>query len=92
MMYRDETVCRAVYEAVPKGVHTVSYFSPSRLPLMRMTGTPVFGLAGTYHEKVAKELGLPFVAELYGRHHLNPYQNTALTMSQATSNTIKTKP
>ncbi|KAJ4336058.1 hypothetical protein N0V87_005638 [Didymella glomerata] len=29
-------------------------------------GTTVFGLAGTYHEEVAKELGLPFVAELYG--------------------------
>jgi len=30
-------------------------------------GTPVFGLAGTFHEEVAKELGLPFVAELYGK-------------------------
>jgi len=29
-------------------------------------GTPVFGLAGTLHEEVSKELGLPFVAELYG--------------------------
>lgn len=29
-------------------------------------GTPVFGLAGTYHEEIAKEMGLPFVAELYG--------------------------
>lgn len=29
-------------------------------------GTPVFGLAGTVHEEVARELGLPFVAELYG--------------------------
>ncbi|KAK3055050.1 hypothetical protein LTR09_004210 [Extremus antarcticus] len=29
-------------------------------------GTPVFGLAGTTHEEVAKELNLPFVAELYG--------------------------
>lgn len=29
-------------------------------------GIPVFGLAGTLHEEVAKELGLPFVAELYG--------------------------
>ncbi|KAG8627321.1 hypothetical protein KVT40_004804 [Elsinoe batatas] len=29
-------------------------------------GTRVFGLAGTYHEQVAKELGLPFTAELYG--------------------------
>lgn len=47
MMYRDRTVCRAVYEGVPPG-------------------TPVFGLAGTYQEEVAKELGLPFVAELYG--------------------------
>ncbi|EME47719.1 hypothetical protein DOTSEDRAFT_146615 [Dothistroma septosporum NZE10] len=46
MMYRDEEVCRAVYEGVPKGVR-------------------VFGLAGTFHEQVAKELGLPFTAELY---------------------------
>ena len=29
-------------------------------------GTPVFGLAGTFHEEVAREMGLPFVAELYG--------------------------
>jgi len=29
-------------------------------------GIPVFGLAGTCHEQVAKEMGLPFVAELYG--------------------------
>jgi hypothetical protein len=29
-------------------------------------GMPVFGLAGTIQEEVAKELGLPFVAELYG--------------------------
>ncbi|EKG19675.1 hypothetical protein MPH_03056 [Macrophomina phaseolina MS6] len=29
-------------------------------------GTPVFGLAGTVHEEVAREMGLPFVAELYG--------------------------
>ena len=29
-------------------------------------GIPVFGLAGTIQEEVAKELGLPFVAELYG--------------------------
>jgi lactam utilization protein B len=29
-------------------------------------GTTVFGLAGTLHEEVAKEMGLPFVAELYG--------------------------
>jgi UPF0271 protein len=27
-------------------------------------GTRVFGLAGTWHEKVAKEMGLPFTAEL----------------------------
>ena len=26
----------------------------------------MFGLAGTFHEEVAKEMGLPFVAELYG--------------------------
>jgi len=47
MMYRDKEVCKAVYEAVPKGI-------------------PVFGLAGTIQEETAKELGLPFVAELYG--------------------------
>jgi lactam utilization protein B len=29
-------------------------------------GTTVFGLAGTLHEEVAREMGLPFVAELYG--------------------------
>ncbi|KAH7115896.1 hypothetical protein B0J11DRAFT_443811 [Dendryphion nanum] len=29
-------------------------------------GITVFGLAGTLHEEVAKELGLPFVAEIYG--------------------------
>ncbi len=29
-------------------------------------GVPVFGLAGTLHQEVAKELNLPFVAELYG--------------------------
>lgn len=29
-------------------------------------GTRVFGLAGTCQEEVAKELGLPFTAELYG--------------------------
>ncbi|KAK7183118.1 hypothetical protein DPSP01_010903 [Paraphaeosphaeria sporulosa] len=29
-------------------------------------GMTVFGLAGTLHEEVAKEMGLPFVAELYG--------------------------
>ncbi|PPJ59575.1 hypothetical protein CBER1_11136 [Cercospora berteroae] len=29
-------------------------------------GTRVFGLAGTFHEEVAKEMGLPFTAELYG--------------------------
>ncbi|KAK5172582.1 uncharacterized protein LTR77_002702 [Saxophila tyrrhenica] len=47
MMYRDRSVCHAVYSAVPKD-------------------TPVFGLAGTIQEEVAKELNLPFVAELYG--------------------------
>lgn len=50
MMYRDETVCRAVYAGVP-------------------SGTVVLGLAGTVHERVANELGLPFVAELYGDVH-----------------------
>ncbi|EME85588.1 uncharacterized protein MYCFIDRAFT_82673 [Pseudocercospora fijiensis CIRAD86] len=30
------------------------------------TGTRVFGLAGTCQEQVAKEMGLPFTAELYG--------------------------
>lgn len=29
-------------------------------------GCRVFGLAGTFHEEVARELGLPFTAELYG--------------------------
>lgn len=29
-------------------------------------GTPVLGLAGTCHETIAHELGLPFIAELYG--------------------------
>jgi len=29
-------------------------------------GTTVFGLAGTIHEEVAKEMGLSFVAEIYG--------------------------
>ncbi|OCL07974.1 LamB/YcsF [Glonium stellatum] len=29
-------------------------------------GTTVFGLAGTIHEEVAQEMGLPFVAEIYG--------------------------
>lgn len=29
-------------------------------------GIPVFGLAGTLHETVAKEMNIPFVAELYG--------------------------
>ncbi|KAI9718855.1 MAG: hypothetical protein M1828_006544 [Chrysothrix sp. TS-e1954] len=29
-------------------------------------GVKVFGLAGTYHEEVARELGIPFVAEMYG--------------------------
>ena len=33
---------------------------------MGAQGTRVFGLAGTHHEKIAKELGLPFTAELYG--------------------------
>jgi len=47
MIYRDKELCRAVYQAVPKGV-------------------PVFGLAGTIQEEVAKELNLPFIAELYG--------------------------
>jgi UPF0271 protein len=39
----------------------------SQLFLSNMcAGTPVFGLAGTIQEETAKELGLPFVAELYG--------------------------
>jgi UPF0271 protein len=29
-------------------------------------GTTVFGLAGTMHEEVAKEMNLPFIAEIYG--------------------------
>ncbi|KAK0255771.1 hypothetical protein LTS09_009441 [Friedmanniomyces endolithicus] len=55
MMYRDPEVCRAVYLGVPKG----------KLLFLQQR-TPVFGLAGTHHETVAKDLGLPFVAELYG--------------------------
>lgn len=41
----------------------------SKHPLALFTifaGIPVFGLAGTIQEETAKELGLPFVAELYG--------------------------
>lgn len=30
------------------------------------SGVPVFGLPGTYMEKAARDLGIPFVAELYG--------------------------
>jgi UPF0271 protein len=29
-------------------------------------GTTVFGLAGTIHEEVAREMELPFIAEIYG--------------------------
>ena len=29
-------------------------------------GVSVFGLAGTFHEEVARSMGIPFVAELYG--------------------------
>lgn len=29
-------------------------------------GVKVFGLAGTFHEEVAREMGIEFVAEIYG--------------------------
>lgn len=29
-------------------------------------GVKVFGLAGTFHEETANEMGIQFVAELYG--------------------------
>jgi lactam utilization protein B len=51
LMYRDREVCKAVYRGVQ---------------LAAGKDTTVFGLAGTFHEEVARELGLPFVAELYG--------------------------
>ena len=38
----------------------------NHLTLTHYLGIPVFGLAGTIQEETAKELGLPFVAELYG--------------------------
>lgn len=53
MMCRDVEVCRAVMRGV-------AAFSTSGKPMK------VFGLAGTFQEQVAKELGLDFVAEFYG--------------------------
>lgn len=64
MIYRDKELCRAVYEAIPKG--TSEYLSSFRMQKLMCLGIPVFGLAGTIQEDVAKELGLPFIAELYG--------------------------
>ncbi|KAK5732100.1 hypothetical protein LTR17_010808 [Elasticomyces elasticus] len=56
--------------AMPHGVlYGMMYRSPEVCRAVYQgvpKGTPVFGLAGTCHEEVAKELGLPFVAELYG--------------------------
>lgn len=53
MMCRDIEVCRAVMAGIAK-------FSRPEKPMK------VFGLAGTFQEQVAKELGLEFVAEFYG--------------------------
>lgn len=54
MMCREDEVCRAVMEGIAR--------------FRRADGGPmrVFGLGGTSHERVARELGLDFVAELYG--------------------------
>lgn len=52
MMCRDAGVCRAVMAGYP---------GRDEVP-----GLKVLGLAGTFHEAVARELGLEFVAELYG--------------------------
>lgn len=63
MIYRDKELCAAVYEAIPKGM---LHCSRGRDLNLTFSGVPVFGLAGTIQEEVAKELGLPFIAELYG--------------------------
>lgn len=54
MMCRDIEVCRAVMKGI------AAFKRPDGAPMK------VFGLAGTFQEQVAKELGLEFVAELYG--------------------------
>lgn len=55
MMCRDIEVCRAVMKGI------AAFQSPGGGKPMK-----VFGLAGTFQEQVAKELGLEFVAEFYG--------------------------
>lgn len=58
MMCRDVEVCRAVMAGIAAFRRGAG---PGRGEPMR-----VFGLAGTLHEQVAREMGLEFVAELYG--------------------------
>lgn len=57
MMCRDIDVCRAVMKGI-------AAFSPR--PQEGKKPMKVFGLAGTFQEEIAKELGLEFVAEFYG--------------------------
>lgn len=54
MMCRDIEVCRAVMKGI------AAFKGPQGQPMK------VFGLAGTFQEQVAQELGLAFVAEFYG--------------------------
>lgn len=54
MMCRDIEVCRAVMAGIAK------FTCADQRPMK------VFGLAGTFQEQVAKEMGLEFVAEFYG--------------------------
>lgn len=54
MMCRDVEVCRAVMRGI------AAFKAPGGAPMK------VFGLAGTFQEEVARELGLEFVAEFYG--------------------------
>lgn len=63
MMCRDLEVCRAVM----KGIAAFQVRSPDDDGTTTTTKPmKVFGLAGTFQEQVAKELGLEFVAEFYG--------------------------
>lgn len=55
MMCRDDDVCRAVMAGIAR-FRRAADGGPMR----------VFGLAGSAQERVARELGLEFVAELYG--------------------------
>ncbi|KAK4890803.1 hypothetical protein LTR27_010504 [Elasticomyces elasticus] len=55
-------------------------------------GTPVFGLAGTCHEEVAKELGLPFVAELYGDVKYNKDNTLVIDRKKKYALTATTSP